>query len=231
MAQNIKDSTIYVPVFTVSYAGQIPMGDMVDRFGLNSSIGVSGGVKTKNNWQWEGEGTFFFSRNVKENTLTPLATPEGYIINSEGKYANILVSERGFTGVVGLGKVFPMIGPNPNSGIIAKMGVGFMRHKIRIDNENNLVPELTPTNLRYYDRLTFGFLVREYVGYQHLSNSRLANFTIGIEAYQGFNRGMRDYQVDLKAPYLDHRLDLLIGIRIGWVVPVYRKAPKKEYYR
>jgi hypothetical protein len=183
-------------------------------------------VKTAKNWQFELDGTFMFSKNVKVSTiLDPLLTSDRQIVNAAGEPANIEVYERGFTGTFNVGKVFPVIGPNPNSGLIAKLGVGFIRHKIRIDNQDNLVPLLNEENLVYFDRLTWGFLVKEYIGYQHLGNTNLANFTVGIEFMQGFTEGVRDYQLDLEGPYRESRLDFLIGIRVGCVIPVYRKAP------
>jgi hypothetical protein len=42
---------------------------------------------------------------------------------------------------------------------------------------------------------------------------------------QGFTQGMRDYQIDLEGPYRDKRVDMLLGIRVGWVIPIYRRAP------
>jgi hypothetical protein len=225
-AQNIKDDTILTPIICVSYAAQLPMLDMAKSFGINSSLGVNGGVKTATNWQFELDGTFMFSKNVKVSTiLDPLLTENRQIVNANGEPANIEVYERGFTGTFNVGKVFPVIGPNPNSGLIAKFGVGFIRHKIRIENQDNLVPLLNPENLVYFDRLTLGVLTKQYIGYQHLGNTNLANFTFGIEFLQGFTRGMRDYQLDIEGPYKDNRLDFMFGIRVGWIIPVYRKAP------
>lgn len=225
-AQNIRDTTILAPVISVSYAGQVPLLDMAKTFGLNSNIGVNGGVKLSSNWQLELEGTFMFSKNIKITTLLdPIVTSDRQIIARDGGPANIEVYERGITGSFNLGRVFPVIGPNPNSGLIAKLGVGFMRHKIRIDNQENVVPQLDEDNVIYYDRLTLGVMTKEYFGYQHLGNNNLTNFHFGIEFIQGFTRGMRDYQIDIEAPYRDQRLDFMIGLRVGWIFPVYRKAP------
>lgn len=225
-AQNIRDTSILAPVISASYALQIPLLDMAETFGINSNIGVNGGVKTAKNWQFELEGTFLFSKNIKIPTLLdPIVTSDRQIIANDGGPANIEVYERGFTGTFNVGKVFPVIGPNPNSGIIVKVGAGFIRHKIRIDNQNYVVPQLDKENLVYYDRLTLGFLTKEYVGYQHLGNNNLTNFHVGFEFMQGFTQGMRDYQIDLEGPYTDKRLDFMVGIRVGWIFPVYRKAP------
>lgn len=229
-AQNLKDNTIKAPIISVSYAGQLPVGVLANRFGANSSIGFSAGLKTKTNILLEFEGTFMFSQNVKENTLKPLQNSDGYIVNISGQYAAVLVQQRGFTEAVSIGKIFPIIGPNPNSGLVLKLGLGTIHHKIRIDNQNNLVSELSKSKLPYYDRLTMGFLVKQYVGYYHLSSKRLQNFTVGIEFYEGFTKGVRDFQIDLMAPYTEKRLDLLIGARVGWLIPIYRKTNKDFYF-
>jgi len=229
-AQNLKETSIKAPIFNISYAGQAPIGTMANRFGLNSSLGFSGGIKTNTNFLFELEGTFMFSQNVKEDILKPLKNSDGQIINVSGQYANILIQERGFTETFNVGKIFPIIGPNPNSGLLVKIGIGTIHHKIRIENQNNLVPELNKEKLPYYDRLTFGFLIKQYIGYYHLSSKRMQNFNAGIEFYQGFTRGMRDFQIDLMAPYLEKRLDLLFGVRVGWLVPVYRKSNKDFYF-
>ncbi len=225
-AQNIKDNCIFAPVFNTTYAVQFPLLDMSKSFGVNSNLGFSGGVKTAKNWQFELEGGFLFSKNVRVGTiLDPILTSDRQIIAIDGQPSNIEVYQRGFTGGFNVGKIFPIIGPNPNSGLIVKFGVGFIRHKIRIENQDDLVAQLTKPNLVYFDRLTLGVITKQYIGYQHLGNTNLANFTLGLEFIQGFTRGMRDYQLDLEGPYLDNRLDFLIGLRIGWVIPVYRKAP------
>jgi len=225
-AQTIKDTTIKAPVFTISYAGQAPMGDLSERFGINSNLGFSAGYKTASNWLFELQGSFLFSQNIKEDSLlAPLAGSDGFIVNSEGNHAFIELYQRGFTGSFDVGRIFPWFGPNLNSGMVFKAGIGFMQHKIRIQNENNLVPLLTGESIKFWDRYTLGVMTKQYIGYHHMANTNLANFTFGIELMQGFTRGMRDYQIDLEGPYRDNRFDMLFGIRFGWIVPVYRRAP------
>ena len=63
-----------------------------------------------------------------------------------------------------------------------------------------------------------------------MSNNNLINFTIGIEIIEGFNRGMRDYQIDLMGPYIDNKFDVYLGLRAGWFFPVFRKDPNEFYY-
>jgi hypothetical protein len=227
---SIKDSTIFLSMAGFSYAGQMPMGELADRFGLNSNIGLHATFKTKKNFIWAIDWGFMFSTNVKETEiLAGLETSNGYIIDQSGEFGQYILSERGFSINASFGKVFPIIGPNPNSGIVAKFGVGLLKHKIRIDNREGRIPILTEDYIKGYDRLTWGLAVTQFIGYMHLSNKRLVNYFFGIEATQGFTQGRRDYQYDLMAPYLDNHVDLLLGLRAGWNIPIYRRAPKEFY--
>ena len=229
-SQNIKDSSIYAPIFSLNYAFQIPANTLSDRFGTNNNLGFSGGIKTKNNWTYELSTSFIFGTNVKDTTIIDhLQNNQNWIINQFGEESVVLIQERGQVFSFKIGKIFNVIGPNPNSGLIIKLGIGWMRHKIRIDNENDQIPQLSQQYLPYYDRLASGLNLYQFIGYHHMSNNRLTNFFLGLEFYQGFTKGRRDYQIDTMEPSTEKRLDILNGIRIGWIVPVFRQAPNDFY--
>jgi len=227
--QNLNDTLLNIPFINLSYSPQIPGGDFAKRFGLTNSIGLNFGLKTGKNWQFEFEGTFLFGNNIKEdNILDYLKTDEGFIIDQFGDAVNVLIFQRGFTESLMIGKLFPIVGPNKNSGIIVKLGAGFMHHKIRIENQDDQVPALTKKNLVYVDRLTMGLALKQYIGYQHLSDRKLINFNIGLELTEGITQGMRDYQFGYGA-YREKRKEFLLGIRAGWIFPIYRKTPEEFY--
>ena len=81
-----------------------------------------------------------------------------------------------------------------------------------------------------YSLYFYNNFLKQYFGYQYMSTNKLVNFNIGIEFIEGFNRGMRDYQIDLMGPYRDQRLDIYIGIRAGWIFLILRKEPNEFYY-
>ena len=229
-SQNVKDTSIYAPIFSLNYAFQLPGNDLSSRFGGNNNIGFSGGLKMANNWTYELSSTFIFGTNVKDTSIIDhLQNNQNWIINQFGEESVILIQERGQTFSFKVGKLFNIIGPNPNSGLIIKLGVGWLRHKIRIDNENDQIPQLSQQYLPYYDRLSSGMQLHQFIGYQHMSNNRLTNFYVGMEFYQGFTKGRRDYQIDTMEPSNEQRIDLLNGVRIGWIVPVFRQAPNEFY--
>ena len=229
--QKNKDSVIYFPFVRVSLALQSPKGDFAEDYGINSNIGLSIGWKNKRNQTFELNYNFIHSENVKNSSvLDHLINDQGWIINQYGEENLYLMYHRGGLISLDIGKVLNIIGPNPNPGIFLKGGIGSMYHKIRIENQENLIPQLKKEYLKYYDRLTVGVLLKQYIGYQNMSNNKLVNFTIGIEIIEGFNGGMRDYQIDLMGPYTDNKFDVYLGLRAGWFFPVLRKNPNEFYY-
>lgn len=228
---SLKDSSINHFMVSPSVSFQLPGGDLKDRFGINSAIGLSFDYKLKNQFSFGIDGTFIFGNQLKENSiLDAIRTSEGDIIDADGNIADILIFERGFTVTLNAGYLFTWNKPNPNSGIYFKMGAGFLQHKIRIEHNNNAIPILEDDYLKGYDRLTNGFLLTEFIGYRYLSNKRLLNFFAGFEFMQGLTVNRRDYNFDLMGPDKTKRIDLLSGIRFGWILPIYKQAPQEFYY-
>lgn len=214
----------------MSYAIQLPGGDLADRFGLNSAIGLSGDFKTKKNISFGLNGSFIFGNKLNEDVLASVRNSFGDIIDNDGAVAKVLMLERGFTINASAGWLWPVVGPNPNSGILFKAGTGFLQHKVRIEANRSFVPQIQGEYVKGYDRLTNGFLLTEFIGYQYLSNKRLINFFAGIELMQGFTKNRRDYNYDMMGPDNSSRIDLLYGIRAGWILPIYQRPPREVYY-
>lgn len=229
---NIKDSSIFTPLISFNYAFQLPGGDLSERFGANSNLGFSANFKLKSQWMIGLDYNFMFGNRVKEyGILDSLRTDNGYIINNNGQPAQILLFERGHAVYLTFGRLFPVWGPNPNSGIFAKIGVGYLQHKIRIEHNNDNVPPLNGDYKKGYDRLTSGLMVNQFIGYQYLSNSRLLNFYAGLDFQQAFTQNRRSYNFDTMEQDTSERLDLLFGIRVGWIIPIYKRAPKDFNHR
>ncbi len=228
---NVRDSTIFIPMFTIHYAFQIPSGDLEKRFGSNSAIGGSFMIKTKKNWLYGAEGSFLFGNNLKEDTiLNSITNKDGFIIDGQGIYTNINLSERGFFGSIKGGKIFPFYGPNKNSGIMITGSAGFFEHRIRIDVTDNTAPQLQGDYKKGYDRLTSGIGISEFIGYIYLGNKRLISFYGGIEFTQAWTKSRRKWDFDRMGPDNSKRHDYLYGIKIGWIIPLYQRASKSGYY-
>ncbi|MCK5784584.1 MAG: hypothetical protein KAH06_09055, partial [Desulfobacterales bacterium] len=133
-----------IPMIFPSYAFQWPGGDMVARFGANSTIGLGFLVKTGDNWLIGADVNFIFGNKMKEDSLFQnLLTSEGYIIDQQGQYADLSLFERGFYSSVKLGKIIPIFGSNVNSGLMLLAGAGYLQHKIRIEVIDNSAPQLS----------------------------------------------------------------------------------------
>ncbi|MCX6291309.1 MAG: hypothetical protein NT126_06045 [Bacteroidetes bacterium] len=228
---SVRDSSVSFVMLGGTFAYQIPGGDMAKRFGNNFNVGGTFQWKTKKNWIFGIDGEFLFSERVKEtNILDKISTSQGYIIGEDGFYADILLYERGLMFSAKAGKIFPVIGPNPNSGLVVTLGAGLLQHKIRIEDKRNSAPQLSDEYKKGYDRLTNGLSVTEFLGYVNFSNRRMVNFMGGFEFTQAFTKNRRDFNFDTMEKDTKSRLDLLFGFRFAWLIPIYKRVPRQYYY-
>lgn len=228
---NIKDSAITTSLVQVTYSYQVPGGDLSKRFVSDNAIGLGYLYKSKKNWLLGADGFFMFRDSIKEtNILDSIVTSDGNIIDGNGTYAEIHLYERGFHMGIKAGKLFPVIGPNPNSGIFILGGIGLLQHKIRIENRDNSAPQISKEYKKGYDRLTNGLALSEFIGYMHLGNSKLVSFYAGVEFVQAWTQNRRSYNFDLMGPDNTKRLDLLYTIKVGWILPLYKRSPDAFYY-
>jgi hypothetical protein len=227
----VRDSLLFDPHVSVSYAFHLPGGDMVDRFGNSHNIGLGFHIKAKTNWYYGIQGSYEFGSTVIEPGLMQNLTIEGgYIMDIQGQLSKISIQQRGFMVTLDGGRLFPIIGPNKNSGILAYGGIGFMQHKIRIEHQENEIPQLEGEYLKGYDRLSNGLAFHQFIGYYHMSNNRLVNFFVGIEAWQGLTQGRRPQYFDTQQPGNAKRFDALGGIRAGWTLHLYKRLSNGFYY-
>jgi hypothetical protein len=227
---SLKDSSISMVMIRPSYGLQFPGGDLANRFGFNQSVGMGVTYKNKKGWMITAEGSFIFGTKINQPGLfSGLTTSEGTIIGSDGLYADVRAFERGYYVTLGVGKIFKMAKPNPNCGFIIEGSLGFIQHKIKIQDKKNSVPALNDEYVKGYDRLTNGLAAREFIGYLYIGNHRLINFFGGVEAVQGWTAGRRDFiYTDMEADK-SARFDLLFGFRVGWIIPLFKEAPDEFY--
>ena len=225
-----KDSAIFAPILNFHYAYQFPGGDMAKRFGNNHNIGASFVIKTKSNFVFGAEGSFIFGENVREDPLASYRVEGGRIVSEGGTYANIVMMQRGFTVNARIGKIFPVLSPNPNSGPYVYVSAGYMQHNIRYQVDRNTVPFLREDYVGGFDRLTSGAMFTQFIGYRFFSNNRLVNFYLGYEFVQGVTQSRRPFNFDERLKDDATRSDLLQGVKFGWSIPLYKKTPREFYY-
>lgn len=216
---------------TASYAYQIPGGDMAIRFGNNSNVGLNVVRKNDRNYLFGLEGSFLFGDQVVEpGILRNVINSAGQVVDKDGVMADVFLYERGWTLMGVVGKIIPVAGPNPNSGMLLKLGAGYMRHKVRIQTQQNEVPQLEGDYLEGYDRLCAGPMLSLLVGYQHFGNNRFVNFMAGFELLTAFTEPLRAYNFDAQRAETGTRFDGLTGIRVGWSLPIYKRSDDRYHY-
>jgi len=227
----LRDSVMNAAIIQFHYTMQFPGGELAERFGRNSNIGGGWLFKLNHNVLLGFSGRFLFGNQVREDDLLDeLTTADGLLINQDGFLSEYMLLERGFQLELQAGKVIPVIGPNPNCGLGLLLGGGFLQHKVKIDVQTERVPQLEGDYLKGYDRLTNGLYLSQFIGYFHLDTRKLLNFYIGAELQQGFTENRRAWDYDRNSREADTRHDLFYGIKLGWMIPIYRQNTQEFFY-
>ncbi len=229
---NVRDSIIGAFVPHISYSYQFPGGDIADRYGDNSTIGLGLRYKTSKNFVYSVDANFIFGSDIKntDSILSMVLTHDGFIIDGNGTYALYALYERGYNINFSFGKVLPILNPNPNSGLMVTAGFGYMLHRMKIDNQHRTAPQISGDYAKGYDMLTGGFSLNQFVGWYYMGNSRLTNFYLGIEFHQAFTKSLRDWDFHSMKKDDNKYFDFFIGLKIGWMLPIYDRAPDNYYY-
>ena len=229
----IKDSCINVWQCEINYAYQFSLTDLRAKYGKNpSTMGLGLSFKTKHNWIFGFEGSYLWGGYDDNGVsiLRGIMTQSGNIINSAGEYGTVLMTQSGFYAGIKTGYVFSFRKPNPNSGIVVNIGAGILEHHIRIENRSNNTPPVLGDYKKGYDGLRNGIALRGFIGYQFLSNKKLINFYGGVEYTFAWTKSRRNYDFNLRGKDNTQYHDSMIGIRVGWILPIYRRAPEEYYY-
>ncbi len=231
MAQgSVRDSVISMFSIDLSLGYHSPAGDLAERFGDNGAVGGSVHYKTNKNWLFGLQGGLIFGSLVKDPVTLPITTTDGFHIDQNGNFVNLLFLQRGLYFNVTAGKVFKLFGPNPNSGLVITGGVGLLQHKILLETRNNEVPQLEGDYLKGYDRLTNGLTLHQFMGYRYMGNNRFVNLTVGFEGFQAFTESRRDFDFDMMKKDDRKRLDMLYGLKVMWSFPIYRRVSSGYYF-
>lgn len=230
--KNLKSEKIQTFFFQATYSFQTPSGDLKDYYGNNSTIGGGVNFKTKRNFLFSAHGHFIFGNDVKirREIFQMIGTVDGEIIDGNGTFTSLSMQERGYHFQAKVGKVFPLLSPNPNSGFFVQAGVGYLLHRIRIETEFGTAPQIEDDYAKGYDRMRGGFAYSGEIGYLYLGNSRLANFSVSFEFTQAFTKGLRDYDFSTMQKDTKSYVDNYFGIKVSWIVPTYVRVPKEYYY-
>jgi hypothetical protein len=227
---SIRDSSISMSVIGVNYTFSIPSKDMGDRFGSFSQLGLSYSYKFKNNLIIGANAHFMFGTNVRDSGIFDnISTYEGYLIDNQGLLVPVAQELRGFNTNIELSYLIPVLGPNPNSGLVVGIGTGFLQHRIFHTYSYGPLIQIEGDYAKGYDRLTNGGSISQHLAYYRFNNKNLGSFHIKFSVIEAFTKNRRDLNYDSMEKDDRERLDILYQIGIGIDIPVYSRSPEKFY--
>ena len=229
---NVKDSLLRFTMVSAHLGINSPSLDLRDRFGMFASTGLDLNRKTKSGWIFGASGRFHFGERVRElDMLQHITVGDGFVIGSDGTLSDVRYHMRGFQGNIHIGKIFPIWGPNKNSGPFVLLGTGFLQHKIRFETDRGTdVPALSKDYKKGYDRMSNGWLISPALGYHYFGNNRMLNFFVQVEYTYAATAGRRSWDFNTEMPYNEKRKDAYMGIRVGWTLPIYKNAAADFFY-
>jgi hypothetical protein len=220
-------------LFVPNYNAQFPFGNMRDRFGFNSLVSMQLAYKMKKNWIIGAEGGFLFGNKVRENyILDNISNYYRQFINADdGTLINVKLQERGYAIKLTVGKVVPISEKYPDAGLLFITGFGILQHKIAIDVRENVLPQLNKTYRKGYDRMSNGPVISQFIGGIFMERKKFISLYGGVQFDVAFTQNRRPYDFYTKAKDTQKRVDLFLGIKLGWIIPVFLQASDKvEYY-
>jgi hypothetical protein len=229
-AQSVKDSCVRILMIGFHFSGQLPQNDLAARFGPNLSAGTNFTWKTKKNLLINVEGSYFFGNKVKEDVVSSIRNESGNVTDNEGYPADLRLTERGWNIYANVGYLFSKLGHNPNSGLFVTIGGGWTQHKIKLYDANQKIAAVNGDLKKGYDRLSGGFGLSQFIGYKYISNNRIANCYFGFEFYEATTQSLRGFNYDTGLEDTQKRLDVLMGFRFGWILPLYKRTKDFYYY-
>lgn len=229
----VSDSAIIMHIPRVDVSFSVPAGDLAERFGVNSGIGASYLFKNSKQWIFGAQFEYLFGGNVKQEVaiFDNITASNGSIIDASGSMALMDTYERGFSVTATFGKLLDVWNTNPNSGLLLTGGIGYLTHHIRTEVYLNLAPQVYDDYADGYDRLSGGPVYNLFAGYLHVDPQNIFNYYVGVDFKHAMTKPLRNYQFDLKGPEPDDlRHDIFIGIKAGWMLPLYRRKASSYYY-
>lgn len=201
------------------------VGGLQDRFGPHQSVGLGLSYEPARyhfpiGFKW----SYLFGTSVKEDILLPYRTSDlGQLIGEDGFQTDVQLRQRAFNLHLFTGGIFP-IGTQKNAkhGLKWSLGIGFLQHRIRIQDDSRSASQINKAFSEGHDRLTNGVSLTGFLGYEFRSHSGKINFYTGIEPIWGFTQSRRSYNYDTMISEKGiGRDDVYLQFKIGWYLPFF----------
>lgn len=229
--RDIGQTSVTSPHIGLMGGGFAPQGDWSIRYGIFGQMGLTAGLKTANNNYLYVKATSWSGANVEEpGLLSDLTTSQGQIIDNEGDIAQITITGRGGQFGMGIGKIFPTVWSNPNSGWMIKLGAGSLHHKVHFGYSENRISPLEGERIKGYDRMRWGGYGELFTGFWFMSDNQRINVFAGLSAGMAKTFSMRTQNFDTLELNDPEAWDGWMGIEAGWVFHIYRRSAKEYWY-
>jgi len=230
-AQGVADTSLLVNMFSFHMSGHVPGGDIANRYGSNMGVGGSYILKGASNWVLSADFTYFSGNDFKEDSIFDnLRDQYGEFINIYGEVGEAKFYERGFYAGLKGGRLFPVFGPNPNSGLLIMGSAGILQYKTLVHQDGEDIPYIINDYSKGYDRLTNGFGISEFIGYLHIDSREPINFYLGFEFHQAWTKNRREWDFYEMKKDDALRRDFLYGFRFGWIFPINKNTTSTYSY-
>ncbi|HWB64822.1 MAG TPA: hypothetical protein VG603_15000, partial [Chitinophagales bacterium] len=154
----------------------------------------------------------------------------GFLITQYNDISGVRLEEHGFNLKFNFGKVVPFTEKYPDAGLLFMTEFGFLQHKIAIDVKARELPQLSPTYKKGYDRMCNGPVISQFIGGIFMARRKYFSGYAGLQFDAAYTEGRRSYDFYSHAPLNDKRIDMFLGIKVGYIIPVFLQTSEKEYY-
>jgi hypothetical protein len=227
----IPEATVTIPYLSFSYEFFVPGGDLADRFGVGNMVGADFYVKLKSNFEIGIGGSYIFGDQVKiDSLLHGMRTSDGEILDDNAIFSQVFFFQRGWSAGITFSKILPVLSPNINSGLKLGIGSGYSQNWVRIENQENTIPQLTDEYKTYYDHKVGGIYIEEFIGFEYFSKRGMANFLAGFEFRQAFNQQLRSYNIDQMKAVSGNSIDLYFGVKVAWNILLREREATGFFY-
>ncbi len=233
LRNNAVDTATKMVWVDANYAYQFPFGSLAKTFKNNSNIGIGVTYKTAGNWTYGVCFNYLFGSKVKNQAAVlgeNMLTSNGDLIDGNGQKATIYFEGRYWNLSASLGKIVPL-DKWKNSGLWFRADFGFFEHKIRINDPDSQIPQLLGDYKKGYDQRAGGFCMTQFIGYVFMRKVRVTSFYAGVEVSEIWTKSNRNFQFLLHGKDESKKFSVLLGIKVGWIIPIYEKRKIETLYR
>ena len=225
-----QDDTFKNKMILFDYSYQVPITNLANDFGNNSSLGLCY-LQNNNDLLLGLDANFMFGSNVKDtNILKLISTDDGFLINASGELDEVLLYERGINTHLMIGKSF-RFEENNLTGIYMYGGLGYLQHKIRLESNRTSLPQIEGNYLYGYDKFTNGLSTKICVDYMYFNKKNSIKYHIGTEFINAFTKIKRRYNFAQMEEFDQSlKLDQIVGLRFGVIIPINRNNESKFHY-